>query len=359
VVKSIANGKTYAAIEVLGLSVKHDLCVIRINDHSIHPVSLAETENPQIGDEVYVASNPEGLEGSITKGIVSSIRSDAGLLQIDAAISSGSSGGAVVNQRAEVVGIVKSSLVDGQNLNFAVPVQYLKSLALKYTLPVVAAGACAYRDRDREKLKGLVKSVVDEERPNQREIRQHMMVFDIDGNQVEYHIYKPEGECVKQLIAYDENGFQTQVEMSTRKFAFGAVDEDGFRTRVHLGASKEISTTMSTFEESVATKIKRRQFSSIEASSGDPRTFDSQGNLVEWLFRKDETREVYTYEPDGRAKEKFVYIRNAIASKYRFSYRDDEYGNWREMREFVFYPGKPDLGWSERDITVRKITYFQ
>ncbi len=182
------------------MNAKHDLCVIKINDNSIPSLSLATAERAKIGDEVYVASNPKGLEGSVTKGIVSSVRSDVGLLQIDAAISSGSSGGAVVNERAEVVGIVKSSLIDGQNLNFAIPVEYLKSLRLNFTLPIVAAGACAYRDRDKDKLKGLVKSVVEKRETNQftdsskRQVKRLILpvstrVYDMNGNLVELYLY--------------------------------------------------------------------------------------------------------------------------------------------------------------------------
>jgi YD repeat-containing protein len=209
------------------------------------------------------------------------------------------------------VGIVKSSLVDGQNLNFAIPVEYLKSLPLKYKLPVVAAGACAYRDRDREKLKGLVKSVFDEERSNQGETRKHMMVFDMDGNQVEYDIYTPEGTTLKKLTSYDENGFKTQV------------------IRIASGRGKEgvPDKTMITFEDGVEDKIWTRQFSGIKKYSSTDlgtETYDNQGNMVEWLLKGQRIR--YTYEPDGTVKEKLVYDGNTNTIRYRFSYKYDETG---------------------------------
>ena len=78
--------------------------------------------------------SPEGLSGSISKGIVSALRKfepyNYSLIQIDAAISPGSSGGPVVNKKGEVVGITVSKLdiPNAQNLNFAVPTKYLEFL---------------------------------------------------------------------------------------------------------------------------------------------------------------------------------------------------------------------------------------
>lgn len=74
--------------------------------------------------------NPEGLEGSLSTGIVSGVRtfeSDS-WLQITAPISPGSSGGPVLNSSGEVIGVAVATFKEGQNLNFAVPTRYLKAL---------------------------------------------------------------------------------------------------------------------------------------------------------------------------------------------------------------------------------------
>lgn len=356
IVKNVASGKVYTAIEVVGLNAKHDLCVIKINDNSIPPLSLATTERAKIGDEVYVASNPKGLEGSVTKGIVSSVRGNVGLLQIDAAISSGSSGGAVINGRAEVVGIVKSSLIDGQNLNFAIPVEYLKLLRLNLTLPIVAAGACAYRGRDKDKLKGLVQSVIEKKETNQfadsrkRQGKRVILpvstrVYDMDGNLVELYLYSQvDGVLVvKQVKTYDENRLVTQLATTSR---------DG----------KTEKTTFD-FDESIENNLWTKKFSGAERHDEEIGTqyYDSEGNMTEWLIKGQ--RSFYTYERNGRTKEQFVYsganIGDKVIIKYRFSYEDDDKGNWIVMRESVFYPDKPEYGWSEGDVTYREITYFR
>ena len=77
--------------------------------------------------------NPRGLEGTFSDGIISSVRpvgSDK-LIQITAPLSPGSSGGPVLNRRGEVIGVSVLTIRDGQNLNFAIPSNYLKTLLTK------------------------------------------------------------------------------------------------------------------------------------------------------------------------------------------------------------------------------------
>lgn len=72
--------------------------------------------------------NPEGLEGTFSRGNISAIRNREGLIQITAPISHGSSGGPVLDERGEVIGVAASIFTQGQNLNFAVPVSKLAAL---------------------------------------------------------------------------------------------------------------------------------------------------------------------------------------------------------------------------------------
>jgi hypothetical protein len=352
----MGSGTRHNAVEVVGMNAKHDLCVIRIDDRSIPSLPLAAAGGTKIGDEVYVASNPEGLEGSVSKGIVSSLRIEAGLLQIDAAISPGSSGGAVINQQGEVVGIVKSSVVEGQNLNFAIPVRYLKSLSLDFTFPVIVAGACAYRDRDRDKLRGLVRSVVEKETMvwddpdtgNHREgvFPTETKIYDIDGNMVEYYGYGIKDHTfevvlsLKLVMTYDENRLLTQI-VETRT--------DG----------RVLPTVAFALDRSVSWKLANRKFSgtfdSGQAGTGT-RTYDSEGNMTEWLAGGWQ-RNVYTYDRGGRMKERSAYAGNTLSVKDRYSYEDDDRGNWVAKHEETF---SPENGWAPVDnITYREITYFK
>ncbi len=93
------------------------------------PLTLSSGK-PSPGENVFVIGNPEGLEKSISTGIISATRDieDRPLLQITAPISHGSSGGPVLNSVGEVIGISVGMLTEGQNLNFAVPVAQLREL---------------------------------------------------------------------------------------------------------------------------------------------------------------------------------------------------------------------------------------
>jgi serine protease Do len=98
-----------------------DVALIEAAGINAPPLLLDTSRKLAVGEDVFVAGNPEGLEGTFTRGIVSGIRSGEGLLQIDAPVSRGSSGGPVVDAYGKVVGITISSIREGQNLNFAIP----------------------------------------------------------------------------------------------------------------------------------------------------------------------------------------------------------------------------------------------
>jgi S1-C subfamily serine protease len=113
------------------LDKAHDVAILSFTDYRASPIEMA-AGSPKIGENVIVAGSPEGLTGTISKGNISAYRDfepyDFKLLQISAPISQGSSGGPVVNEQGELLGITVSMFSEGQNLNFAVPVRYVKFL---------------------------------------------------------------------------------------------------------------------------------------------------------------------------------------------------------------------------------------
>ena len=108
----------------------NDLALLKVTAYGIKPLSLGDSDKVRIGETVYVAGNPKGLEGTFSDGIISSKRSEDAKerLQMTAPISPGSSGGPVLNKKGEVVGVSFMTLEGGQNLNFAIPSKYLKKL---------------------------------------------------------------------------------------------------------------------------------------------------------------------------------------------------------------------------------------
>ena len=128
--KVYGQDKIYEVLGVVGTDEKNDLALLKIKGIKGKPLKLNTDDSTAIGDEVFAVGNPKGLEGTFSQGIVSSIRKTIklNLLQITASISAGSSGGAVLNDNGEVIGVAVGAIESGQSLNFAIPVSLLRSL---------------------------------------------------------------------------------------------------------------------------------------------------------------------------------------------------------------------------------------
>src|SRR6266404_9292350 len=106
---------------------KSDLALLDVSPFKGVPISLFRGGDLYVGDTVYTLGNPKGLDGTFSNGIISRASESAGIwtIQITAPVSPGSSGGPVLNDHAEVIGIVQSQVKDGQNLNFAIMTSHL------------------------------------------------------------------------------------------------------------------------------------------------------------------------------------------------------------------------------------------
>ncbi|MDE0087885.1 MAG: tetratricopeptide repeat-containing serine protease family protein, partial [Candidatus Poribacteria bacterium] len=133
--KLIGKLTKYTIEGITATDKKNDLAILKVSADEIKPLSLGKSEAVRIGETVYVAGNPKGLEGTFSDGIISSKRggNSKERLQMTAPISPGSSGGPVLNSKGEVIGVSVSvyKALDAQNLNFAIPSRYLISLLIK------------------------------------------------------------------------------------------------------------------------------------------------------------------------------------------------------------------------------------
>ena len=127
----LVRQKTKYDIEgITAIDPQRDLVILKVSAFGLQPLSLGDSDSAQVGESVYAVGNPQGLEGTFSQGIISSIREAGGdkLLQITAPISPGSSGGPVLNRASDVIGVSVATFRGGQNLNFAIPSNYLKDL---------------------------------------------------------------------------------------------------------------------------------------------------------------------------------------------------------------------------------------
>src|SRR6266852_6987553 len=132
------NRKKYRAT-VVGTDRSHDLAIIQIKAPDLAPMVLGDSRNLQVGQKVYAIGNPFGLAGTLTSGIVSSIRQvqePDGVtideaIQTDAAINPGNSGGPLLNSHGEVIGIntmIASNVGQSVGIGFAIPINTAKAV---------------------------------------------------------------------------------------------------------------------------------------------------------------------------------------------------------------------------------------
>src|ERR1039457_3722200 len=136
---TLHNKKTYKA-QVIGRDRGHDLAVVKIDAPGVVPAVLGDSKNLQVGQKTFAIGNPFGLAGTMTRGIISSVRPirtpEGGeideAIQTDAAINPGNSGGPLLNSRGEVIGINSMIATGGSNqsagIGFAIPINTAKAV---------------------------------------------------------------------------------------------------------------------------------------------------------------------------------------------------------------------------------------
>jgi hypothetical protein len=141
---TLLDGTKYPVQRIVAFDPLHDLAVLDIDPPAAIPtLPLGDSEAVSAGDPVLAIGNPLGvLDYTVSDGLLSAVRvfaPEVVLLQISAPISQGSSGGPVFNSYGEVIGIVTAFLGGGQNLNFAIPANYLLPLTSTTKPPMSTA----------------------------------------------------------------------------------------------------------------------------------------------------------------------------------------------------------------------------
>jgi hypothetical protein len=123
-----SDGQVGNVLSILGINEKNDLALLEV-DIQGQPLKLS-MDQPDIGEDILAIGNPSGLEGTVSTGIVSGIRTEEGsqYFQITAPISPGSSGGPIIDENTQVIGVASFYLDGAQSLNFAMPSAYVQKL---------------------------------------------------------------------------------------------------------------------------------------------------------------------------------------------------------------------------------------
>lgn len=127
----LANGEIFDSVSVLATDERRDLAIIGVAGYNLPILDLGNSDSVTLGEPVVIVGSPRGLEGTVTAGILSSVR-DSGegfkVLQTDAAVNPGNSGGSLVNRKGEAIGVVSFKLSSSEGLNFAIPINYVRGL---------------------------------------------------------------------------------------------------------------------------------------------------------------------------------------------------------------------------------------
>ena len=138
-IKRAEDSDTRIPAKVIGYDPEIDLALIKTEVDAPYVFNLGSSADLDVGDKIYAIGSPVGLERTLTSGIVSAddrkLFTLGSVMQIDAAVNSGNSGGPCIDSNGNVQAIVFAGMLQYEGLNFAIPVEYLKSL-----LPALYAG---------------------------------------------------------------------------------------------------------------------------------------------------------------------------------------------------------------------------
>ena len=133
------TGEIYEVLGVYDYSVDEDWAILQVEGQDFRPLTVGSPEYNVGGATVYAIGSPLGLQNTISVGIISNPhRWDGGVdyIQMSAAISSGSSGGALLDKYGQVIAITSATYTEGQNLNLAIPLTYLADAEVESWTPL-------------------------------------------------------------------------------------------------------------------------------------------------------------------------------------------------------------------------------
>ena len=138
IIVTLYNDETEYEAQIVGTDEETDLAVIKIEKEGLTPAELGDSDSVKVGEFAMAIGNPLGMQGTVTAGIVSAVNREVTdsdnkkfvLIQTDAAINSGNSGGALVNSQGQVIGINTLKVLETgvEGMGFAIPINSAKPI---------------------------------------------------------------------------------------------------------------------------------------------------------------------------------------------------------------------------------------
>jgi len=125
----IGNSQLDASVSIA--DEKHDLCQLSVSGLGAPAVSVGRSSGLRVGQKVYAIGSPMGLDLTISDGMISSLREtpEGSVIQTTAPVSPGSSGGGLFDENGTLVGVITFQSSQGQNLNFAIPAEWINTMS--------------------------------------------------------------------------------------------------------------------------------------------------------------------------------------------------------------------------------------
>jgi len=207
-VKRVGRNELYDVTGVVAMDSASDLVLLSVSESDTPSIRIDTARQVALGDRILVLGNPRGLEGTLSDGIISGIRElePGRIIQITAPISPGSSGGPVLNEYGEVVGVAVATVDGGQNLNFAIPSAMLSGLLGRAGKPLPLSEAVG------EAKKGP-KSEVPGEAPSQAVAVSHIRWGGIELSfSLHNRLARPIERVRLRILFYDGDGVPVHFE---------------------------------------------------------------------------------------------------------------------------------------------------
>lgn len=275
----LADGKEKFNIAgTVAVDAARDIALLAVEEIKAPALTIGDSKQLAVGDEVYAVGNPRGLEGTFSAGIISSIRKvgDDSLLQITAPISPGSSGGPVVNTKGDVIGIAVATFKGGQNLNFAIPSSYLSAM-LGQIKPPVAMAKAGERPRDPK-----AKSIFDDMGGRSTEgVTAGSFLWDLPASQsghftlsLRNQLREPVKNIVCLLVFHDRDGVPIETEMVGCEGAIAP----GLAKRINGKVDSSVQKLTAAGSDTVKTKLEYRILYFDFVTDDDPK--DRRGDAA-------------------------------------------------------------------------------